>query len=40
MITRTQRLSWSTNLFIQQHSCKHDLHNNQGKPAWSIILFG
>jgi hypothetical protein len=39
MITRRQGLGGNPILFIKQHSCKHDLHNNPGKHAGNIILF-
>jgi hypothetical protein len=38
MITRTQGLCLSTNLFTNPHSCKQYFHNNLGKHTGNPIL--
>jgi hypothetical protein len=39
MITRSQKLSWSTNSPSKEYSCKQDFHNNPGKHTGNSILF-
>jgi hypothetical protein len=38
MITRTQGLCWSTNLFINPHSCKQDFSQKSRQAHWKLYF--